>query len=97
MTEVGKIQIGPAVIVNVADGHTHSVTSSQDTARFSHIGEFESSSAVLRDHEIISEEPAARGLCSTPGEQRIPRFTIGFKDISLHDKNIQVAIIVVIE
>src|SRR4051794_20870433 len=82
VTEVSDIQIRPAVIVDVTDGHTHSVTGRQDTAVFSDIGELESSSAVFRDHEIISEQPAARWLCFTPGKQRVAGFYVGVKHVS---------------
>src|SRR6266705_345367 len=59
-TEVCNIQIGTAVVIDVADCDAHPVSVGHDAALFGYIGELECPAAVFADHEVVAEEPAAR-------------------------------------
>src|SRR6185369_10782737 len=54
-TEIGEIEIGPTIVVDVADSGAHAVTSRNDATLFSYVSEPE-----LLLFQIVSKESAAR-------------------------------------
>ena len=59
-TQVRNIDIRPAIVVNVADGHSHSVPGGDDTALLGYIGEAECAAAVPADCQVVAKESGAR-------------------------------------
>ena len=89
--ELGQVQIGPAVVVDVAHRDAHAVAAGVDAALRGDVGEVQPPGAIGLDAQIVPVEPIRqRRAAARGGRRRAERLT-------LHQIHVQVAVLVVVE
>src|SRR5260221_9150580 len=83
-TQICKVQVRPAIVIDVAYGHTHPVAFGDNAALRSHIGELECTAAVFADHQVVAEQTSAWRFRTTPGKLGVSRFASRFENIALY-------------
>src|SRR5262249_26215229 len=92
-SEIRHVEIDAAVVVEVARRRSHAVASRDDAARLRHVGKVQVPPSIRANLQVVAKEPAAS--LRRPGGSGAGRS--GLQGGSLDEKEIEIAIVVVVE
>ena len=96
-SKVGEQEVDPAIVVDVRGRDAETVLSRVDAALGRHIREVERAGAVGANLQIVAEQPAGERLGIVRGDQRGPRILVRLQHPPLHDIDVEIPVVVVVE
>ena len=94
--EIRDVQVDAAIVVEIGCGDTHAVPAGIDSALFGDVGEIERARSVRVHHQVISEQAPFEGHRGG-WDGRLAQCLSLAEHLSLHEEDIEVAIIVVVQ